>query len=149
MTRSFARYLAFGVDALVALMVTGLVITPLAYVSDLAFWQNHNPAYAIWALVMIFLSLIANGETVGKRWAKLRLSGNGCLVCRELRRMGPFLFYGFAAMLQGIVSASVLTGVLYATAIWIAIIFLWPALRGAQDFPHNTATHISLKALRV
>lgn len=144
MTRSFARYLAFGVDALVALMVTGLVITPLAYVSDIAFWQNHNPAYAIWALVMILLSLVANGATVGKRWAKLQLRGDGCLVCRELRRMAPFLLYGFAVMLAGVLPAAARIVAVYGTLIWIMIAFVWPTLRGAVDFPHNIATKIIL-----
>ena len=128
-------------------MATGLLITPLAYVADLTFWQNHNPAYLIWALVMIFISTLADGRTVGKRWAKLHVSGQGCLVCRELRRIGPFVIAGLFALTEGFLPGAAVSASPFIVLALVAIAYAVPLVRGAADFPHNIATGLAVRSV--
>lgn len=134
------RATAWAVDAILALMLTGLVMTPLVSLADPHVWTQITPAPLIWALCLTLIPLLTGGASPGKRWLKLRLTGTGCLICRELRRSGWALILGAAllapqALPYGVADA--LRGIAIGLAIWGG---LFPIALRRPDFPHNTAT---------
>ncbi|MEP4198646.1 MAG: RDD family protein [Aliishimia sp.] len=140
------RVLAWGVDAILALMVTGILMIPLTTLSNPSNWQGSNPVPAVWAVSFILLALLLQGETPGKRWMKLHLSGQGCLICRELRRSGWTLILSLEALLAerlpfGVPDA--LVGIGLGFLLWS---IAEPLISRAQDFPHNRMTGFSIEA---
>ncbi len=131
-----------------AFLLCALLLTPLATLADPDIWTRTNPVPLFWALVLILMSLALQGATPGKRWMKLVLVDAGpepgCLTCRELRRLGWALALGLEALLHGLVPAPLTTGLLALGLGLLGWHFLWPALSGAADFPHNAATRVQI-----
>ena len=138
------RGAAFAVDALLALMISGILLTPLVALSDPAVWRVINPVPLLWALCFIFTALLTRGATPGKRWLKLHLAGTGCLICREIRRMGWALMLGLAALLPDsapATAAPILNGIGLGLLLWA---LAHPFVTKARDWPHNTATDFTV-----
>ncbi len=131
-------------DAVLALMLTGLVLTPLITLADPQVWTRTNPVPLLWALLLVLMTLGLQGVTPGKRWLKLRLEGQGCLICRELRRLGWALALGLEALLYGLVAAPLTSALLALGVILLAVQIVWPVLTRAPEFPHNRATDLQV-----
>ena len=142
------RSAAFAVDAVLSLMLAGLVLTPFVYLGDDRLWLYTDPIPLLWSLIMICMALGSQGMTPGKRWAKLVVfdtgSGNGCLTCRELRRLGWAIAFGLSALVSGLGPDFLALGCALFALAHLGVLILWPALRGASDFPHNLATGLAV-----
>ena len=125
-------------------MVTSLLLTPLATLADPEIWTLTNPVPLLWALTLIFLSLGLRGATPGKRWMKLDVTGAGCLICREIRRMSWALVLGLDALMHGFLTPQISTALLALGLGLLGWLIVWPILTRAADFPHNDATQISV-----
>ena len=141
------RLFAGFVDGVLALVLTGLFFSALLIFVPLGQWQGANPVPLCWALAFVFLALLRNGDTPGKRWARLSLVGHGCLACRELRRMGWAIILGCAALLEPFLSSGALVGLQATSVLIFAASYLVPAIMHAADFSHNSATGFSVQRL--
>ena len=116
--------------------------------------QIFAPQSVLIPLVLIIASavLLARGrQTPGNRLAGIRIVGEGCAMCREVRRLGLFVVLGvfvlalgmasptaLAAMAQGPVALLLIGG---AVVFVLAVAFyLWPLLRWRGAMPYDRAT---------
>ena len=134
------RFLAAIVDAIIALMGAALILTPFARLADPIIWQRFDPIPLLWALLFVFLSIIWQGNTPGKKWLKLHVAGTGCIICRELRRSGWFLVIGAAQLLESVTFDWLGFVGMACAGLWILWLFDGPVLRKSSEFPHNSAT---------
>lgn len=130
------RLAAFGVDAALALMLTGIAISPILAFAPPDFWTRTNPIPLIWALCLIFMGLLNRGNTPGKRWLGLRVMGDGCIICREIRRGIWLLVWAVAALLFQDMTMHAALGAL----IGVAIAYGQSLRSGAAEFGHNART---------
>lgn len=142
------RAAAFGVDAALALVATGVLALPILSFADPEVWQIFNPVPLTWALVMIVLSLLNVGTTPGKRWTGLVVTGGGCLICREIRRIGWALVLGLQQLAFSVLTRETnlaLQLIALALLLWL---ILKPILTRAEDFPHNLQTGFRVRMAR-
>ena len=138
------RAIAFGVDWVLANLIGGVLLLPVFYLASDPYRIAIVVTPALVGFSMILLAIVSHGNTPGKRWLQLHVTGSGCVVCREVRRLGWVLFLGVVG-----ISDLLWTGA--PSAIW-AVIGLWlifgfavPLLRGAGEFPHNQATGFEVR----
>lgn len=108
------------------------------------------PQYVLVPLTLMILSAIALGRgwgTPGKRLAGLQITGTGCAMCRELRRMGVFVMLGcgqvflnsapqsFSQMPAWAVSSGAV-----ALVVLGLIYYIWPLLVWRGAMPYDRAT---------
>ncbi len=135
------RLAAFAVDLILSLMGTALILTPVANLAEPSLWRVLDPVWLLWAFILILLSVLWNGTTPGKRWCRLKVTGSGCIICRELRRSGWMLVLGLGELIEDATAFEGIGTVALATAlIWIGAFLITPWQRGDADFPHNSAT---------
>lgn len=142
------RGLAFGVDAVLALMLTGIVLWPIWSVTDPDAWRVFNPVPLLWALCLVFLGIFARGATPGKRWTGLDVAGDGCLTCREVRRVMWAIIAGLAEVLRFTISADVYMFLMLLAAGVVLFSYGLPLVQRAQEFAHNTTTGFEVRRRR-
>ncbi|WP_366942638.1 RDD family protein [uncultured Sulfitobacter sp.] len=104
-------------------------------------------------LLMILSGLfLARGwQTPGKRLADIRVTGEGCAMCRELRRWGMFVLIGCVTFTISALSTSSLAalaqapvGMFIAGGLTVFVVFfamyIWPILRWRGAMPYDRAT---------
>ncbi len=138
------RCAAVLVDGVVSLLACAVLLMPFASLVDPRLWATVQPVPLLWAAMLLLLSLIWRGNTPGKKWAKLRLVGAGCFACREVRRLGWAVLFGLAQFLSALVPAAVTGSLVVLAAVWCCVSLIWPILRSAPEFPHNTETGFSV-----
>jgi len=134
------RFAAGCVDAVISLLACAVLLMPFASLVDARLWATLRPVPLLWATVFMGLGIAWQGNTPGKTWLKLRVTGHGCMACRELRRSGWLVLLGVSQLFGTAAPDWVTMGAAFAAAVWLALLILWPALRRAPEFPHNTAT---------
>ncbi|MEH6829304.1 MAG: RDD family protein [Sulfitobacter sp.] len=116
--------------------------------------QVITPQNVAIPLVLIILSAVfiaRSGQTPGKRLAGLRVQGQGCAMCREVRRLGLFVLFGGISMASGLLSKDMITGAAQVP-VWLVLIFglvlftafvavyIWPLIRWRGAMPYDRAT---------
>ena len=139
-TTSTSRTLSFSVDK------QGLPI------------RTFTPQSILVPLLLMLASamfLARNVQTPGKRLAGIRVVGEGCAMCRELRRLWPLVVlggisFGFSATppsaLATLAQAPAWTyvagglGVFVLSAFFYIALYIWPMIRWRGAMPHDRAT---------
>ena len=129
------RVAAFALDFLPILLL-------LDWATDL----SDAGVLAVTSVLMLISAVAFAPPTPGKRVMGLKLDGQGCLACRELRRLWPVLSLGLGAFALEVAAGrghvpsaaviSVATLVLVAGVVWT---HFWPLSTG-RELPHNLAT---------
>lgn len=116
--------------------------------------QVFTPQSLLVPLFLMILSAVLlgrNRRTPGKRLAGLRVAGQGCAMCREARRLGPFVVLGALTFAMGALPASTLSGLAHAP-VWVLILgggaifayfagfFLLPLIRWRGAMPYDRKT---------
>lgn len=142
------RGAAAGIDAVVALGAAALIITPFARAADPDLWAIVDPFPLMWALFYVLMGVFMQGNTLGKRSVGLRITGSGCITCRELRRSGWALIIGLAQLMEGVTHDLVGALGLGLAGLWILRLLISPSLNGEPDFPHNQRTGFQVRTMR-
>jgi RDD family len=105
--------------------------------------------------LMLLLAMLGHrlfrGQTPGKMLTGLRVQSRGgvCTLCREVRRLGPFLVAGLYVLGGGFVAPEraahtvlewAATGVSFAFFGFVLWYYLWPAMKGDHLMRHDRAT---------
>ncbi len=111
------------------------------------------PQLALVPLAMMIMGAVAiarGWQTPGKRLAGLRVLGRGCAMCRELRRLGPFLLAGTLQMLADLVPdaavwlmrtpAWTVSAVGLTVVVGVLLYYVWPLLVWRGAMPYDRAT---------
>lgn len=96
------------------------------------------------------LFVTRTGTTPGKRLLNLRVTGEGCVLCREARRIGPFLVFAFAEL--GLTFYAQTLTELYSIS-WMLVVscfavllaafvgyYIVPMIRWSGAMPYDRAT---------
>lgn len=142
MTLLGRRAAATAFDAGLAYALTSAVLVGLSAVGE-----TPLPLNAIWLPTAFTLVLLGSFATEGsgraspgKKVLGLVLIGSGCALCREVRKIGPFLPWAAAEFVTSLAELP-LAGWISATLFLAGL--LWhahPVLLARDDFPYNFAT---------
>lgn len=146
------RLLAFIADYALAYLLSLALLLPLGRPEALP-QAAFAPQQTLLFLILIVASAAltqSNRPSPGKWLMGLTITGQGCAMCREIRRLGPFLLLSlpglFAPLILSIGAPWPLPTPLIAAAIaLVALHCLLPVIRGQHLMPWDRATgfHVS------
>lgn len=102
-------------------------------------------------LIASAMFIARTGWTPGKRVAGLRVQGEGCAICRELRRLGVFVVFGLGALVLSM-APMLPAEILAAAPAWMFVaggiailavfgaLYVWPMIRWRGAMPYDRAT---------
>ena len=106
--------------------------------------------------------LLARGRrSPGKALLKIKLVGQGCAICREFRRIGPFLIYSITILAIEVLNVTLVTtytipsSVVLVTLAGLSIAYIyyyvWPLIwwRGQTRYDQATGFHVVSQAQSV
>ncbi len=100
------------------------------------------------SFILMFASIAMRGNTPGKRLRGLMVTGSGCIICREIRRNGWLLTFGFSTAFHSFLPTWAFVILIAVSVISALCSIAWPVYQGLEDFPHNTATNFKTVVLR-
>ncbi|QUJ75418.1 RDD family protein [Sulfitobacter albidus] len=122
-----------------------------------------TPQSALNPLVLMLASallLARRGRTPGKRLTGLRITGQGCAMCREVRRLGPFVLLGIGSTVLSVLPPDSLADLPPMAQIWVYVgggvivllafvwLYVWPLLRWRGAMPYDRATGFRVVSAR-
>ena len=131
------RYVVRGEDRMRALAVTP-DLTP----------TTRLPLLPVFVPLIWMIGAIAfqtrNHRTPGKALAGLKLTGQGCLACRELRRLGPILAIGGLGWATAFLNAPSSLMTSGAITLFLTWYYLWPLARWTGAHRWDAATGLTV-----
>ena len=116
--------------------------------------QTFAPQSILIPLLLIIASAVLfarDRQTTGKRLARIRIVGEGCAMCREVRRLGLFVVVGIFTLALGMAPPTALAAhqqgpvvlLLMGGAVVFVLavaLYIWPLLRWRGAIPYDRAT---------
>jgi hypothetical protein len=134
-----ARIAALVVDLCIANVIGVILAVPFFFIAENPIKVLIPTTPFMICFAMLAMSFVLEANTPGKRLMQVQVVGNGCLICREIQRLGWYIILTAAPIVSLIVPIpwQVIVG---AVVIWVAVAFGYPLFRGDAEFPHNRLT---------